>query len=59
LHQPIGKASLCGGGEEHSSRPKDLGLQAAIKAVKNGDVPLPLDDAFSVLRQKYDLQTDA
>lgn len=34
------------------------GLQAAIAAVKNGDVPVPLDDAFSALRQKYDLPTD-
>ena len=34
------------------------GLQAAINAVKNGDAPVPLDDAFSALRQKYDLSTD-
>jgi Arc/MetJ-type ribon-helix-helix transcriptional regulator len=35
------------------------GLQAAIDAVKNGDAPIPLDDAFRALRRKYGLATDA
>ena len=35
------------------------GVQAAINAVKNGDIPVPLDDAFSALRQKHNLPTDA
>lgn len=35
------------------------GLQAAINAVKQGDVPVPLDEAFNALRQKYNLPTDA
>jgi len=34
------------------------GLQAAIDAVKCGDAPVPLEDAFGALRQKYDLPTD-
>jgi hypothetical protein len=34
------------------------GLQAAIDSVKNGDTPVPLDDAFRALRQKYGLPTD-
>jgi Arc/MetJ-type ribon-helix-helix transcriptional regulator len=35
------------------------GLQAAIDAVKGGDAPVALDAAFSALRQKYHLPTDA
>ena len=33
-------------------------LQRAIDAVKNGDAPVSLDDAFHALRQKYMHPTD-
>jgi len=33
-------------------------VQVAIDAVKNGDAPVPLDEAFDALRKKYDLRTD-
>ena len=33
-------------------------LQTVIDAVKNGDAPVPLGDAFRELRQKYNLPTD-
>jgi Arc/MetJ-type ribon-helix-helix transcriptional regulator len=33
-------------------------LQTAIDAVKKGDAPVPLDDAFRALRQKHNLPTD-
>ncbi len=30
-------------------------VQVAIDAVKEGDAPVPLDQAFDVLRKRYDL----
>lgn len=34
------------------------GVQAAIDAVKMGDAPLPLHDAFEALRKKHHLSHD-
>ena len=33
-------------------------VQVAIDAVKEGDAPVPLDQAFDALRKKYDLSTN-
>lgn len=32
-------------------------VQVAIDAVKEGDAPVPLDQAFDALRKRYDLAT--
>ena len=33
-------------------------VQVAIDAVKEGDAPVPLDQAFEALRKKHDLSTN-
>jgi Arc/MetJ-type ribon-helix-helix transcriptional regulator len=33
-------------------------VQVAIDAVKEGDAPVPLDQAFDALRKKHDLSTN-